>query len=593
MGGIAGWVDYLRDLSRDRAVLLAQLGSIAHRGPGGEWSWTGRRALLGQRLHGRTPARAPAPASRVVAAVDGLVYGEPDPAKAVEQAYLRWGADFPRHLEGTYAAAVWDGRDESLTLVRDPLGVKPMYYHPTADGVIFGSEPKAILAHPLVRPEIGLEGLRELLAYTATPGVGVIDGLSPVPPGGVVRITRDGVTSRRYWRVEAAEHRDDLERTVRTARELLEAAVERRLDAAGPVAMLLSGGLDSAALAAIASDILRRRGERLRTFSLGYADPGPSVPGPLRSDEDRPHATAVAAHLDTDHTHLLMPPGTTTDPVLRATSVAAQHDLPVAAPQFPRSLRVLCRAVAPYGGAAMGGNRANIVFGGVMGQTDRAVIDAGTYPWIASIQDRLPPAGLGTGLLAPDLLAKLDLPAYCADRYRADLAAAPVLDGESADERRMREIGYLYLQGLQEFSCILDDGAAASEGIELLLPYCDPALVQYMFNVPWAMKDFDGRSKSILRAAVADLLPEALRNRPPSPFPVGRDPGYGRVLRQELRLLLDDLDAPVRPLLDTAAARRRVEEPPVPERAWIDATDMELVLQLNQWLSDHGIRVKA
>ncbi|MCG5218865.1 asparagine synthase (glutamine-hydrolyzing) [Streptosporangium soli] len=609
MGGIAGWIDFRRDLTEERGTVLTQLGTLAARGPDGESLWASPHAVLGHRSHRHVDEHgmAKGDADAVTVVVDGRVLNAAElraelgvpglaagaDAELIKQAYLRWGEGFAERLDGMCAVAVWDGRADRLTLVRDRLGVKPLYYYPTADGVLFGSEPKAILAHPLAVAEIDLTGLRELLAYTTTPGAGVVAGLRPVLPAGQLRLDRDGLRQRRYWQVAAAPHTDDLATTIRTARELLESSVERQIDGTASFGMLLSGGLDSSALAALAAGILDRRGQGpLHTYSLGYPDIGPPLPGPLRGSDDEPYAAAVAEYLRSEHTHFHLETGTLMDPVLRGTAVAAQQDMPVAATQFPTSLRMLCRKVARHTRVVVGGNRANIVFGSVMGMTDQTVLAAETYPWIASVQSRLPPAGLGTGLLAPDLLGKLDLPAYCADMYQADLARVPRLAGEDGHERRMREIYHLNLQGLQEFSCVLDDGGSSAEGVELRLPFCDHRLIDYMFNVPWSMKDFDGESKSILRSAVSGLLPESVLHRPPSQFPVGRDPASGTILRAELARVLADPVAPVRALLDEEAARRLIDGPVVPARSWIDLTDMELVLQVNQWLSRFAVRIR-
>jgi len=95
---------------------------------------------------------------------------------------------------------------EELFLVRDRMGVKPLFYYPTADGVLFGSEPKAILAHPWVRPRVNKDGLREILVLAKNPEVTVYAGMHEVRPGQVVRVNRNGITKRRYWALTTREH---------------------------------------------------------------------------------------------------------------------------------------------------------------------------------------------------------------------------------------------------------------------------------------------------------------------------------------------------------------------------------------------------
>ncbi|MFB7085362.1 asparagine synthase-related protein [Streptomyces sp. NPDC056296] len=132
-------------------------------------------------------------------------------------------------------------------------GVKPLYYFPTADGVVFGSEPKALLAHPSVPRRVGQDGLREVLEMVKTPEQGIFSGMNEVRPGQLVRVDRSGLTKRTYWALEAREHTDDLATTVDTVRGLLEDIVERQTVSDVPLCSLLSGGLDSSVITALAS----------------------------------------------------------------------------------------------------------------------------------------------------------------------------------------------------------------------------------------------------------------------------------------------------------------------------------------------------
>jgi asparagine synthase (glutamine-hydrolysing) len=180
-----------------------------------------------------------------------------------------------------FAFAIWDARTDELFLVRDRMGVKPLFYYPTPDGVLFGSEPKAILAHPTVRPRVTVDGLCEILVLAKNPESTIYAGMHEVRPGQVVRVDRDGLTKRRYWALTAREHEDDLPRTIRTVTELLEDIVRRQIVSDVPLCSLLSGGLDSSSVTGMAHRaIAEQQGERLRSFSVDFADHGAAfVPG--------------------------------------------------------------------------------------------------------------------------------------------------------------------------------------------------------------------------------------------------------------------------------------------------------------------------
>lgn len=192
MCGIAGWVSFDSDLTRRGDTLDAMTGTMACRGPDGRGTYLRTHVGLGHRrlavidlAGGAQPMSVSTPAGEVAVVYSGETYNfqelrdllasqghtfrtESD-TEVVLHAYLEWGESLVDHLEGMYAFAIWDEREEKLVLVRDRMGIKPLFYHPTPGGVLFGSEPKAILANPAVRPVVDTDGLRELFAQTKTP----------------------------------------------------------------------------------------------------------------------------------------------------------------------------------------------------------------------------------------------------------------------------------------------------------------------------------------------------------------------------------------------------------------------------------------
>ena len=144
----------------------------------------------------------------------------------------------------------------------------------------------------------------------------------------------------------------------------------------------------------------------------------------------------------------------------------------------------------------------------------------------------------------------------------------------------MRELCYLHLTRFVRALLDRKDRASMAVGLEVRVPFCDHRLVEYVFNAPWAMKTFDGREKSLLRAAARDVLPDEVAERVKSPYPSTQDPGYGEAIRARLRTMLGDPAAPVLPLIDVAAVTDAVESSPGEEvRA-----GGEVVLLLDTWL---------
>ncbi|MGK3987722.1 asparagine synthase (glutamine-hydrolyzing) [Sorangium sp. So ce136] len=614
MCGIAGWVDHARDLTRERDILQKMTSTMKNRGPDDEGTWLAPRAALGHRRlsiidleGGRQPMIAEENGEPIAVLIyTGEVYnfrelrGElrarghqfrtQSDTEVVLRAYLEWGAGFPRRLNGMYAFALWDVRQEELLLVRDRMGIKPLYYQPTGTGVLFGSEPKAILANPLASPEVDASGLRELLAFTKTPGNAVFRGMREVRPGHVVHVRREGVAERRYWALESRPHTDDLPTTIRTVRELLEDIVARQLISDVPLCTLLSGGLDSSAVTALAQRALRAEGAGpVRSFSVDFTGQAENFKADeLRSTPDAPYVVEVQRHVGSDHSDIVLSAAQLADPAVRATVLRAR-DLPLSFGDMDASLYLLFRAIRERSTVALSGESADEIFGGYLWFHDPEAVAAETFPWSA-MRTRMRGASSVSTLLAPAFLAQLDLQGYIDDRYRDALAEVPRLPGETGKERRMREISYLHLTRFLQLLLDRKDRMSMATGLEVRVPFCDHRLVEYVFNAPWAMKTFDGHEKSLLRAAADDLLPRSVLERRKSPYPATQDPAYAQALRGQLARLLDQKDAPVLPLLDVARARAVAADPAGPADE-VSRSSMEQALLLNDWLARYEVRL--
>lgn len=501
------------------------------------------------------------------------------------KAYLAWGEEMASRLNGMYALGIWNLRTEELVLIRDRMGVKPLYYYPTSTGILFGSEPKAILANPAARRRVSMNGLREIFDMLKTPEETVYDGMFEVRPGHIVRFSRKGLSKRRYWSLEAAPHTDDYATTVRTVRELLSDAVNRQMVADVPICTLLSGGLDSSAITAFAA---QRQGEgQVRSFSVDFRNNMENFEvDAVRGAPDAPFARALAAHVGARHTEILLDSSEMLDPAVR-NNVLRALDMPSVywGDMWP-SLYLLFRSIKQHSTVALSGEAADELFGGYKWFHNPAAIQAGTFPWLTPGSSRY--FG-GQGLLAPEFRRRLDSEGYRMQRYQEALEEVPVLQGESDSARVMREITYLNLTRFLQTLLDRNDRMSMAVGLEVRVPFCDHRLIEYVFNVPWEMKNADGREKSLLRAAAQDVLPEVIYNRDKSPYPATQDPRYENGLRDELAELLADSNAPVRPLLDVAKATTWSKRTDAAVSQPYNRGSLEATLSLNRWMQAYGI----
>ncbi|MGW4197739.1 asparagine synthase (glutamine-hydrolyzing) [Streptomyces sp. NPDC005004] len=607
MCGITGWVSFDRDLAADDSALDAMTETMSCRGPDDRGTWAEGPAALGHRRlaiidlpGGRQPMTVRTPEGTVALVYSGEAYNFTElrrelldrghrfttdsDTEVVLRGYLEWGDRVAERLNGMYAFAVWDGRHDKLVMIRDRMGIKPFYFHPTSDGVLFGSEPKAILANPLVRPRVTLDGLRELLTLIKTPGHAVWDGIREVEPGTVVTVDRSGLRTRVYWRLETRPHTDDRDTTIATVRSLLDDIVRRQLVADVPRCTLLSGGLDSSAMTALAARQLGEQGEKVRSFAVDFAGQADNfVADELRGTPDTPFVHDVARLARTDHQDIVLDAQSLADPAAREKVIRAR-DLPAGFGDMDASLLLLFRAIRDQSTVALSGESADEVFGGYLQFFDEEARHAETFPWLVSFGRHF---GDDTGVLRADLAKSLDLEGYIADGYRTAVAGVERLDGESDFEYLMRRMCNLHLTRFVRALLDRKDRMSMAVGLEVRVPFCDHRLVEYVYNTPWSLKSFDGREKSLLREATADLLPRSVYDRVKSPYPSTQDPGYGLALQSQVHDLLSRPSHPVFDLLDRDKVRRTTQTtgPVVTQSA---RRGMERTLDLALWLDMYG-----
>ncbi|MGP3999108.1 asparagine synthase (glutamine-hydrolyzing) [Streptomyces sp. 8N706] len=567
MCGISGWLAFDHDLTKEQATVDAMTETMAYRGPDARGTWVDRHVALGHRRlavidieGGKQPMRVDTPNGPLVITYSGEVYNFTElreelrrhghrfrtasDTEVVLRGYLEWGEALADRLNGMYAFAVWDSRHEKLVMIRDRMGIKPFYFHPTADGVLFGSEPKAILAHPMFKRVIDADGLFELLSVCKTPGHAIWSHMREVRPGSLVVVDRAGVRERTYWKLATQEHTDDRDTTVAKIRDLLDDIVRRQLVADVPQCVLLSGGLDSSSITALSARKLAAHGEKVRSFSVDFAGLADNFrPDTMRATPDSPYVHDVADHVGSLHQDIVLPHTALTDPDARRAVMAAK-DFPSGLADVDVSLYMLFKAIREHSTVALSGETADELFGGYPWFRDPVAQRAHIFPWMVPVLSEWSTSN-PRGVLNPDLMATSDLVTYLKDRYSEAVADVELLPGEDEHERRMRVMCHMHLTRFLQMLLDRKDRISMAVGLEVRVPYCDHRLVEYVYNTPWSLKSFDGREKSLLRAAAGDLLPRSVADRLKSPYPSTQDARYAGGLQQMGRQLLSEPDHPI------------------------------------------------
>ena len=253
--------------------------------------------------------------------------------------------------------------------------------------------------------------------------------------------------------------------------------------------------------------------------------------------------------------------------------------------RFPIPSSRLFQVVRAESTVALSGESADEVFGGYSWFHDPRAVDAKTFPWLAMIGRTLD----GTEVLDPDLLEGLNLSEFQADSYAQAIAEAPVHKDDNAVERRMREISYLHLTRFVQFLLDRKDRLSMAVGLEVRVPYCDHRLVDYVFNIPWRLKTFDGREKSILRAATRELLPKSIVERQKNPYPSTQDPAYEKAVRSDVAKVLGDRCHPATSLLNRKAIEDRLARPLGTASSLAGRASLERVRSISAWVKDYGV----
>lgn len=435
-------------------------------------------------------------------ATAGHTFRSQTDTEVIVHAYEEWGESCVTRLRGMFAFAIWDARQAALLLARDRIGIKPLYYVDSPQGIAFASEAKAFRALPAAwwTPRLDDEALPLYLGFPCIwdHSRTMLAGVAKLPPGHLM-VARQGVSRiTRYWelREDSAIARLPFAEAVSALDATLTDAVRSHLIADVPVGILLSGGLDSSLVAALAA----RQSGQVRTFTMGF---------PHRWDE-RPWAAQVARHLGTVHQDLEVNPALAWDEV---TAAAGWFDDLSSADSGLLTTRLMAAKARAHGiKVLLVGEGADEVFGG--------------YPWFGLSQHPfavLPAGWWWRGYYYGATRQGL--------RFRPDLSAwRGVLNGAPRRDPFRTVARMEITRQLPNHLLMKVDKSTMAAGVEARVPYLDHQVVEMAYSFPrahklpgyWFRHD-QAREKRVLRALAAKYLPAGIATRKKRGFlfPVG------------------------------------------------------------------------
>jgi asparagine synthase (glutamine-hydrolysing) len=471
----------------------------------------------------------------------GLDFRTKSDTEVILRAWEAYGDAAVERLRGMFAFGLWDGRRRRLLLARDPLGIKPLYYTRTADGLfLFASEIRALLTWPGVRAELDGDALWDYLGQRYVPGPRTIfKGITKLPPGHLAIVDHDGVAIRRYWDVPLDGETWSEAGCVAAFRDLLADSVRREMVSDVPLGVFLSGGLDSTtvtALMAAASE------EPVRTFCVGYTA--------RQGVNERPYARLAAERLRTVHHEVEV--GLEEFWRLLPEAVAFMEEPVAEAPAV--SLLQLSRFTRRHVTVVLSGEGAdeNLAGYGIYRRMRRAR-PLGWLPRAGALArlTRSHRAGhlaewVGRGIA--ERYRGVSAIFTLAERERLLGRGAPAVDSAAVHYERTRRLPPLqrmlyYDQKvwLPDDLLVKADKMTMAASLELRVPFLDHKVVEWAWRVPASLKIAGGSGKVLLRRAAADLVPGPILARDKVGFTVGGGSQFAaNVGHAAQRLLIDE-----------------------------------------------------
>lgn len=610
--GFVGFCNLNHNISSDENIKILKTlnNSLTHRGPDEEYYYSSEHINLGHRRliildaeNGKQPMSFKYKDNLYTIVYNGQLYNSKDirenlisvgfdfngysDTEVVLKAFAYYGTNIFKEFNGIFSFAIWNENKKELVLVRDHFGIKPLYYTILDNTLLFASEIKAILKYPNFEAKIDKQGICELFGIgpAHTPGSSVFRDIFEIKPAHFAIFNSDGFKNYEYWKMETREHTDDFKTTCNTVRYLLEDSIKKQLVSDVPLCAMLSGGLDSSIITAYASKYLDTP---LKTFSVDYVDNDKNfIKSDFQPNSDNYYIDIMKNTFNTKHTSIVID-----TPELASTLEDAMiaRDFPGMA-DVDSSLLLFCKNIKEHASVALSGECSDEIFAGYPWFFRDDALNSRTFPWSIAISER-------QNLLNDKISNEINLKDYIDFKYNESINDIEFLDTDSKDTKEKRIISYLTLNWFMQTLLDRSDRMSMYSGLELRVPFCDYRIVQYMWNVPWDIKAFNGREKGLLRYIVKDLLPDEIVNRKKSPYPKTHNPTYLKTVKNMLTEIMSNPNAPINNLLNRNYILEIIEtDGKAFTRPWFGQLMtgpqlMAYLIQVNIWLEKYNPQIK-
>lgn len=448
--------------------------------------------------------------------------------EVIVNAYLAWGEDCVRHLRGMFAFAIWDSRENSLFCARDRLGIKPLYYQWDGTNLIFGSELKAVLAHPAAGARLDSDALVDFLRLQYLPSPQTpFQSIRKLPAGHTLRIKGDKLNVQKYWDIDLEQSQSlDMIEAADRLREKLQEAVGIRLVSEVPIGAFLSGGTDSSIVVALMQDAMK---EPVKTHCVGFNE---------SAYDERSHARYIADRFSTDHEESMVNLNIADD----LEKIIWHMDEPFAdASAIPTYY--LCQETRKRVTVSLSGDGGDELFCGYNWYAELARLNRfdDSIPqtlrrMITLFANRMDPTLRGATLLmnmgASSARRHRNLRNFFSDSQLSALLGMPqsalishpleqIYDGLATSGDPIKDAQYVDVKSYMVEDILMKvDKMSMAHSLEVRVPILDHQVVEYAFSLATNLKMDAVSRKKALKASAADLIPSEFFERKKQGFSV-------------------------------------------------------------------------
>lgn len=544
MCGIVGISSFTKDLDISRPLIKKMCESISHRGPDDAGIEIYENAMLGHRRlsiidlkSGHQPLTYKYKEKEYCIVYNGELYNmqsikedlldhgyafnTSSDTEVVLVAYIEYGPDCVKRFEGIFSFVIYS--EDELFGCRDQLGVKPFYFSYGDHELVFASEMKAILLYQN-KAVVNQEGILELLGLgpSLSPGKTIYKGIESLRPGHYFIYKDDHLMIKRYFKLKSIKHKDDYETTKKKVRRLLIHSITQQLLSDVEVSSMLSGGVDSSIISAIAANYL----PSLATYSITYEDQSKYFKAnDYQMSQDDDFIRLISEKYHTNHFNVVL---TQKELVKHLKTSLIGRDMPGMA-DIDSSFFCFARHIATNHKVVLSGECADEIFGGYPWFYKEALYNQNNFPWLLDQDKRIE--------LFSDKIKSLPFKEYIQKAYNQTIQEIDEIN-ESEEDKRKRRMIYLCVEWFMQTLLTRSDSQTMQASIECRVPFANAKLIEYVYNIPWRYLYQKNTEKALLRDAFKNELPIEILERKKNPYPKTHSPIYTDLVCQ---LLTDSL----------------------------------------------------